>query len=207
MRRQTGADRVVLCRPFLDLPRRRLVASLNEANVGWIDDPSNEDDRYARVRLRALMPRLAGEGLTVERLAATTRNLARAADAVDGIVSNLIADQAEIYAFGPASLRCAGLLAAHEEIALRAIARLIQHVGRDHYAPPLAKLESLLANFRNAPQTRFKRTLGGRDCRAEAALDCGSTGNRGAAGWPTLLSWTASAVWDGTVSVTADHHR
>ncbi len=43
---------VVLARPFLSLRRAQLRAYLNRLGQDWIDDPSNEDFRYERVRLR-----------------------------------------------------------------------------------------------------------------------------------------------------------
>ncbi|MBF0335348.1 MAG: tRNA lysidine(34) synthetase TilS, partial [Alphaproteobacteria bacterium] len=45
-----------LLRPLLDVPRARLEATLERAGQSWIDDPSNADRAYARVRLRGLMP-------------------------------------------------------------------------------------------------------------------------------------------------------
>jgi tRNA(Ile)-lysidine synthase len=41
-----------LLRPLLPLPRAALTATLDAANVAWIDDPSNVDPRFERARLR-----------------------------------------------------------------------------------------------------------------------------------------------------------
>ena len=43
---------VRLLRPLLGVPRGRLTATLEARGVGWIDDPSNEDRRFERVRVR-----------------------------------------------------------------------------------------------------------------------------------------------------------
>ena len=45
-------------RPFLDLPKERLVATLEELGLEWLEDPSNEDTRFERVRLRKAMSEL-----------------------------------------------------------------------------------------------------------------------------------------------------
>ena len=50
-------------RPLLDIPKARLIATLRGRNIPFADDPTNRDPRFTRARLRALMPRLAGEGL------------------------------------------------------------------------------------------------------------------------------------------------
>jgi len=41
-----------LLRPLLAVPRARLTATLEARGIGWIDDPSNEDRRFERVRVR-----------------------------------------------------------------------------------------------------------------------------------------------------------
>jgi tRNA(Ile)-lysidine synthase len=42
-----------LLRPLLGVPKARLLGTLHRHGVGWIDDPSNRDPRFARSRLRA----------------------------------------------------------------------------------------------------------------------------------------------------------
>jgi tRNA(Ile)-lysidine synthase len=41
-----------LLRPLLAVPRARLTATLRARGIGWIDDPSNQDRRFERVRVR-----------------------------------------------------------------------------------------------------------------------------------------------------------
>ena len=52
------AASVFLVRPFLEIPKSRLVATLRAAGIPCADDPSNRDPRFTRARLRALMPAL-----------------------------------------------------------------------------------------------------------------------------------------------------
>jgi len=60
---------IALIRPFLDVPKSRLIATLKAAKIPFAVDPSNRDPRFTRPRLRKLMPMLAREGLTASRLA------------------------------------------------------------------------------------------------------------------------------------------
>jgi len=47
-------------RPLLDLGREQLRTCLRDAGIGWIEDPSNRDQRYTRNRIRhALIPAVA----------------------------------------------------------------------------------------------------------------------------------------------------
>src|SRR5690606_6431800 len=52
---------LMLLRPMLDVGRRELREWLKGQGRGWIDDPANDDPKYARSRARAsLLP--SGEG-------------------------------------------------------------------------------------------------------------------------------------------------
>lgn len=60
---------VTIVRPFLWESGARLAATAGAAGLHPIQDPSNADDRFTRVRIRKIMAALAAEGLDAERLA------------------------------------------------------------------------------------------------------------------------------------------
>lgn len=66
-------------RPMLGVGRAELRAFLTARGADWIDDPSNEDERYDRVRMRKAM---AATGLRAEPLALAAENIALARDAL-----------------------------------------------------------------------------------------------------------------------------
>ena len=71
---------VVLARPLLNIPKTRLIATLNKAKIAYAEDPTNRDRAYTRPRLRALLPALAAEGgdaRTLARLAAPSYSMLR----------------------------------------------------------------------------------------------------------------------------------
>ena len=78
-----GETEIMLARPFLDIPKARLLATLDQARIDFARDPSNLDPRFARPRLRELMPALAREGLDARRLAILARRLRRAEAAIE----------------------------------------------------------------------------------------------------------------------------
>jgi tRNA(Ile)-lysidine synthase len=130
-------------RPLLDIPRERLAATLLEAGQPWVEDPSNADPRFARVRIRRLWSALAPLGITPSRLSATARHMARAAHALDAEADALI-DRAGGFARGGyALLDLASFRAAHDEVALRALARVLRAVGGRAYVPRFDRLERL----------------------------------------------------------------
>ncbi len=188
MTRASARGGVVLARPFLDVPKSRLVATLNKAKVAFADDPTNRDTTFTRPRLRALLPLLAAEGGDARGLARLATRLARANAAVD-----VLADGAERYlalmnpaapaakpdphkamARKPAATEFDAALFAGmpEEIRLRLLMRAISRFGHEGPAE-LGKIEALLAQLdrrheenasRRRPkgrQTALKQTLAG----------------------------------------------
>jgi tRNA(Ile)-lysidine synthase len=168
-----GVTPMRLIRPFLDVPKARLVATLDHAGVDYASDPSNADPRFTRVRLRSLMGELAGEGLSAPRLALLARRLGRASRALDAAV----ADAEFVLTIARNATRqtvaTVGFLALSEEIGLRLAARLIGRIGGEGTVE-LAKLESLYAALivamrpvgrgrtrKPAQSLAFRRTLAG----------------------------------------------
>ncbi|HKO08727.1 MAG TPA: tRNA lysidine(34) synthetase TilS [Alphaproteobacteria bacterium] len=155
-----------LLRPLITIPRARLRATLAALEQSWIEDPTNDDTRHARVRLRALLPALSREGMTPERLAATASQLGRARQALELATARLLAECVELDPAGYALLEPRALAAGAEDVGLRALARVIQSVGGALYAPRLERLERLYrAIMREGLPSA--RTLGG--CRILSA--------------------------------------
>lgn len=66
------------CRPLLGAGRAELRDWLAGQGIAWIDDPTNDNDRFTRVKARKALSALAPLGITAERLAEVARHLAEA---------------------------------------------------------------------------------------------------------------------------------
>ena len=152
-----------LVRPLLGVAKARLVATLHAAGIAHVEDPSNADPRFARVRWRKLAPVLAAEGLTAERLVQLARRVRRNEAAIEAVVTAAFdrlgwRPQAWTIAFDARGLRDVPA-----EIALRLIGRAASEVG-DEGPVELGKLESLcesLADALDRSSPRFRQTLAG----------------------------------------------
>lgn len=153
-----------LVRPLLDLPKVRLIATLQAANIAYADDPSNRDPRFTRARLRGLMGALAAEGLTPARLALLARRLKRADRALEAAVDRAAADLALPPAVsGGLAFNARGVAQLPGEIALRLLGRAVGAIG-DEGPVELAKLERLktaLDAAQSEMRKRFRRSLAG----------------------------------------------
>ncbi len=157
--RETPEARLI--RPFLAVPRARLRATLELHGVTWIEDPSNRDESFDRVRLRRLGPDLAAAGLDAGRLAGAACNLGRARGALERTTHRLLAEAVTLDPAGFAWLRPEIFGAASEEAARRALGRILAVLGGSVYPPRGASLDRLLAALRGG--TAKGATLAG--CR------------------------------------------
>lgn len=83
MRTRRHHHGVLFVRPMLTLRRCDLRALLTRKGRGWIEDPSNDDETYDRVRMRKAMELLVPLGLTVPALASVATNSAAIRDTLD----------------------------------------------------------------------------------------------------------------------------
>jgi tRNA(Ile)-lysidine synthase len=154
---------VQLGRPLLQVPKARLIATLEQAGIGYAEDPSNCDPRFARSRWRKLMPALGEEGLTPARLAHLAFRVRRGEAAIEAQVNEV----AGRFGFGPdnswITFDAGALLALPDEIGLRLLGRAIGQIG-DEGPVELGKLETMNEALRAAiasSPARFRRTLAG----------------------------------------------
>jgi tRNA(Ile)-lysidine synthase len=153
---------VTILRPLLEMPKARLVATLAAQGIAYVSDASNVDSRFERARLREAWDALAALGLTPDVLALAARRLRRARQALDHATDAFLADYGEMHDDSAVIDRDA-LLKAPQEIALRALARVIAAVGGSEEPVRLAKLEALLAAL--IERANKAQTLG--HCRIE----------------------------------------
>ncbi|MBA3909817.1 MAG: tRNA lysidine(34) synthetase TilS [Rhodobacter sp.] len=91
MRPQFQQDAVTFRRPFLGQSRADLRGFLDRHGQDWVEDPTNENDRYTRTKARRALKALKPLGITVDRLATVVHNLAM----VQGVVIDAVARAAE----------------------------------------------------------------------------------------------------------------
>lgn len=160
IRKDTALGNLRLLRPLIGVPKARLVATLDAAQIPYAQDPSNEEPKYTRVRLRKLVRELESEGLSSLRLATLAQRMTRA----DNALAAFADEAAYVLRLVPANggFDAAGFFLCPEEIALRVLRRAIDETGTEGPAE-LAKVEDLFAALKLAYGARreLKRTLAG----------------------------------------------
>ena len=195
---------VRLLRPLLRVPPDALRAFLAERGQPWIEDPSNDDPRFARVRMRQAVPALAALGMTVETLAAAADRFAAVRVALEAGSARVVARAVRLDPAGFAVLSPDEFADVPDEIAARALARVLACVGGRAYPPSLERVAALLAVARGINPTGGARGIG---TLAGCVLECRAGTwlvRREARGLPApeWLRAGCRPAWDGRFDVT-----
>ncbi|MFH5772904.1 tRNA lysidine(34) synthetase TilS [Paracoccus sp. NGMCC 1.201697] len=124
------ANGTVWLRPMLAVSRAELRDWLTARGIGWVDDPSNENADYDRVRIRKAVEAL---GLPAAQIAQSAANLASARDALQDVAA-AAASGAEIRN-GSLYLPWTPFRRAPQEVRRRLIVAGLRLVGGADYPP------------------------------------------------------------------------
>lgn len=181
-------------RPFLTVPRARLLATLEARGLPFIDDPSNHNRAFERVRTREVLATLAEAGLSGSHIALAAARLRRANQALEHHAREAEHALLAVAPEGSGSLDRNRLMELPTEIRIRLLGRAIARFGGHPEAPRLASLEAMERWIAGSEGTA--RTLAGcRLVRQKAKLLFGREPGRLSAA-PVALRPGQVTVWD-----------
>ncbi|WP_254701987.1 tRNA lysidine(34) synthetase TilS [Roseivivax sp. THAF30] len=141
MVRQASDMRIL--RPLLNERRETLRFHLRVLRMPFADDPSNDDDRFERVRLRKLLAALDEEGLGVEALTRTAARMQRARAALRARAAE-VASRIATEEWGQVVIARDGFADIERDTQMRLLAAALQFVAGSEYRPRAEALEALL---------------------------------------------------------------
>lgn len=127
-------------RPLLEISRAALRGLLRAHSVDWVEDPTNDDPAYDRVKLRRAMAAL---DIAPQGLAETARRLTRQREVLERDRDRLATCAARIGPCGEVVFEIAALRDAAEDSRLALIADALGWLGNRIYRPRFRALEAL----------------------------------------------------------------
>jgi tRNA(Ile)-lysidine synthase len=192
---------VAWLRPLLGVRRKALRDWLSARGIAWIDDPTNADPAYDRVKARRALALLAPLGLTVEGLAETAARFDRQRRVLLRAAAETAAAALAWGEFGEARLALAPLRATERDTGLRVFAETLVRVAGRRYRPRFRAVEPALARLLGGAGAGM--TLGG--CLVVPDLEGGRVlicREPSAVAGPVPLAPPA-VIWDGRWRVSA----
>ena len=150
----------LVLRPLLGIAPARLEAVLSEAELEPVRDPSNQDERFDRVRLRRSLADPGGEGAAVNALAEAAARFAARRGALAAEVAALCAGCVTLHEAGFARIALPHL--GEDAVARALLGALVRLLGGAAYPPAEEAVAGLLA--------RGEGTLGGTMLRRSGLL-------------------------------------
>lgn len=152
MKASVNVQGVQVVRPLLESSREELISYLQDKGQTFISDPSNENEKYFRIRMRHLKPQLEASGLEYQHVRQSALALRRADDALNFYAKR----ELEVY-FEHHILKTEVTLLP-EEIFSRVLDFCLQNVSGEGLSPRTSKRMAVLEKMK-ASEKKF--TLGG----------------------------------------------
>ena len=184
-------------RPLLQTRREALRDFLRQHRIGWIDDPTNLDQRYERPRVRKKLGEAGGETAIADALE-IAGEAARKREALGKEAARLIRNHVDRPARGLLRLQPDFFLERHAEAAVYALRVLLAVAGGTPHLPDQTRTAALHARLAAGEQLRsvLSRTLVDQRKAGVFLL-------REARGLPGAKSLQEGLVWDGRYRIAA----
>jgi tRNA(Ile)-lysidine synthase len=151
--------RLSVMRPLLSVDPARLRAyCLAEAQI-WVNDPSNHDRRFERVRIRQEAAAMAGAGLDPQRLHRLAKVFGRLRDWSEKRLVAFLMAFGDLDPRGFASLDLSAVLGLPLPLRKKLLSGLLQSIGGLDYPPRLGRMQRLFEWLDDGSRGRI--TLGG----------------------------------------------
>ena len=122
-------------RPILAYRRSDLRAFLLYKGIKWVDDPSNEDTRFERIKMRQAQNMLDNLGLTVDRLVETADKMATARSALELLTKECAENVTSLTILGTVKLDVKAFSLLPFELRYRLFAHVLKWVSGSKYRP------------------------------------------------------------------------
>ncbi len=140
-------DGVQWLRPLLDVRRAALRSYLHGVGAEYVDDPSNEDDNFERVRVRQALGTLGALGIDVPNISKTTERLRSAKQVVYAATRDLALACAKPTGAGEIEIDAPRLMSGQASLQLRILSEAVRFVAGSYYAPRAYMVENVLSQM------------------------------------------------------------
>jgi len=155
--KETNRQKINLIRPLLKFSKIDLEYITKKVFEIYIEDPSNINDKFRRVKIRNFIKNLENEGLNKDKFNLTIKNLKFASEAIKYFVNKNLKKNITILNNKRVILNI-DFFYQPEEVVFRSFTKVIMIVGKKFYPTRGKKIDNLIEKIKN--EHSFKTTLG-----------------------------------------------
>ena len=147
-----------LIRPLLKFSKQNLEYITKKIFKNYVEDPSNKNDEFKRVKIRNFIKNLELEGLDNDKFYLTIKNLKFANDSIKYFVEKNLKDNSTISNINKFVILNENFFLQPEEVVFRSLTEVLKGVGKKYYPVRGKKVDKLIYKIKN--DNSFMTTLG-----------------------------------------------
>ena len=124
------SDKVFILRPLINVPKKDLVYISKNTFDYNVEDPSNIDEKFLRVKVRKLISNLERDGLTFNKFKLSLNNLNKSNYAIEYYVQKNIKNNSNYSKLTKKVILKDDFLKQPDEIVFRSLSEVMQKVGK-----------------------------------------------------------------------------
>ena len=157
--KKSKIDNINILRPLLELNKKDLqFVSKNVFNF-FVDDPSNNDEKFQRIRIRKLLSKLENEGLDKDKFYNTIKNLKYSNETIMFYVERNLQKNSFYSEKNNQTILNNDFFIQPYEVVFRSLSDIIKKIGKNYYSVRGKKLANIIEGI--LKKSFFKATLGG----------------------------------------------
>ncbi len=149
---------IYLIRPLLRFSKKDLIYTSKKVFETYVEDPSNQQEKFKRVKIRNLIKNLQLEGLDLKKFDLTLKNLKHANKSINFFKEKNLKDNSIFLNKNKSIVLNREFFNYPEEVVFRSLSEVIKTIGGKYYPVRGKKIDKLLDLINN--KNSFKVTLG-----------------------------------------------
>jgi tRNA(Ile)-lysidine synthase len=157
--KKTQNEKINLIRPLLNFDKKDLIYVSKYIFSSFVKDPSNEDDKFKRVKIRNFLKQLEMEGLDRNKFLLTIKNLKYANETIKFYTKKNLTENISFLEKKKSIILKENFFNHSSEVIFRSFTEVIKLVGKKYYPVRGKKIDKIIKAINT--KALFKVTLGG----------------------------------------------
>ncbi len=157
---KTLSDKVNIVRPLISFEKKHLNYITTNVFKSYMEDPSNEDNKFKRVRIRKLIKHFQKDGLDKNKLLTTIKNLKDSNETIKFYIAKNLKDNSYIYKDKRKIILNEEFFNQPHEVTFRSLSEIIKLVGNKYYSVRGKKIDTVIDKLKGENRIYLKLTLG-----------------------------------------------
>ena len=156
---QTHYEKINLIRPLINFDKKDLIYISNRIFGSYVEDPSNKDDKFKRVKIRNFLKKLEMEGLDRNKFFLTIKNLKFANETIKFYNKKNLEENTFFSKDKKIVLLKKEFFYQSQEVVFRSFSEIIKFIGKKYYPTRGKKIDKIIQLIKS--NSSIKITLGG----------------------------------------------